>query len=426
MTPPPAGAGRTRLLDALRGLLASWVLLHHMVVYTGFDLNALPWRLLVRHGQEPVAVFFVLSGFAIARSLFARPQPLPSFLLARVWRIYPVYVIALALGVATWWLAPPLARMPWRDPAGPHLEHWSARQVGPLWLHLLLHLTQLHGLLPGAFLPGADTTLVPTAWSLSTEFQFYLLAPALCWLVLPRRGVPRLASWAILAVALVLPDLLRSPLISFANLAGYLDLFVLGILGAITHDGRWRARLVHVLAALVVLAGALAGGRVVVANGVVVWLGFWGLSLLPAAERWLDHPAGRLALWAGAISYPLYIVQMPVLRLSLVATLGVLHPGHGLFLAVWLPVTFGLCFGLAAVLHRYVEVPGTRHGKRLARVPQGRGARPCLAHPGDGPASGVAWRMPFGLAGTARTLPVLPPRDLRPGAGAAETQSDLG
>ena len=88
---------RTRLLDVLRGLLAIWVVLHHIVLFGGFNPHVYPWRLLAHHGQEAVAVFFILSGFAITKSLYARPQHLTSFLIARFWRIYPVYLIALVI-----------------------------------------------------------------------------------------------------------------------------------------------------------------------------------------------------------------------------------------------------------------------------------------------------------------------------------------
>ena len=78
-----ASRDRTYLMDVLRDQLASWVVMHHIVLSSGFDLNAYPWQLMTHHGQEAVLVFFMLSGFAIIKSLYVRPQHWSSFLIAR-------------------------------------------------------------------------------------------------------------------------------------------------------------------------------------------------------------------------------------------------------------------------------------------------------------------------------------------------------
>jgi len=44
---------------------------------------------------------------------------------------------------------------------------------------LLAHLTMLHGAVPDQILPGSSITYLPPAWSISVEWQFYLVAPFL-------------------------------------------------------------------------------------------------------------------------------------------------------------------------------------------------------------------------------------------------------
>jgi len=47
--------------------------------------------------------------------------------------------------------------------------------------HLLAHLTLLHGALPHNILPASEYMFLAPAWSLSLEWQFYLIAPIWIW-----------------------------------------------------------------------------------------------------------------------------------------------------------------------------------------------------------------------------------------------------
>jgi len=90
---------RYRELDALRGLAAISVFLSH-----AFGLLSAPALLpLVRSfglralsdGAAAVDLFFVLSGFVLAKSLFATAIDYRTFLIRRVFRIYPAYWASL-------------------------------------------------------------------------------------------------------------------------------------------------------------------------------------------------------------------------------------------------------------------------------------------------------------------------------------------
>jgi peptidoglycan/LPS O-acetylase OafA/YrhL len=357
---------RTRLMDALRGLLASWVVLHHVVIASGFDQNVYPWRLFAHHGQEPVLVFFILSGFAITKSLGARPQRWLSFLIARLWRIYPVYVVALAIGVGAWWYADDRGGALLVDLGRLQIVGWAPDEGSPRALHFLLHLFQLHGVVPSAWLPHVDTSLVAPAWSLSTEFQFYVIAPLLCLVLLREPRGNQLVLALVLTIAVIWPNFIDVTAISPANVLRYLDLFVLGMIGAIALSNGLLGKLGYTLAAVIVAAASLHSGRVIVATAVCVWLLFWWPSTLATVERLLDTQAGRLCLFVGALSFPLYIIHFPLARLLLIATTDLVPDNRGVFLVVWASATVALSYVGAALLHRYVEVPGTRYGKRIA------------------------------------------------------------
>ena len=175
-------------LDGVRGLLAFYVLLSHMAPFA-----VLPnWiQQPVSHGGAAVDIFFVLSGLVIAQSLQRAGGQAVPFLVARFARIFPVFlaVFAVAIVVAPWSCG--FEQMPWIGPDDAArticVKSWPAA-----WLpEIAAHLTMTHGLFPNAVWPGVWLSFLGAAWSLSTEWQFYLLAllvagrsRRLCWLLL--------------------------------------------------------------------------------------------------------------------------------------------------------------------------------------------------------------------------------------------------
>lgn len=361
----PKADSRARLMDILRGLLASWVVLHHVILVGGFNPDIYPWRVFVRHGQEPVLVFFVLSGFAITKALQLRPQRWLSFLIARLWRIYPAYLVALAIGIAAVMYAkqspvllPTLASL--------QITPWSAEEGVPYSSHILSHLVQAHGLIPSGWLPHVDTSLVAPGWSLSTEFQFYILAPLLVALLLRPWVAGNVVPGLALLTAGLWPYFANDPLIAPANILRYVDLFILGMLGAVMHAGKPAGKLAYSLLGIVVALAGWHAGQIIVVTAVVVWLGFWWGSTLPSVDRLIERRFAQFWLFAGAISYPLYILHYPVVRVMLICGVALLPAERAVFLAAWIPATVVASYLLAALVHHYVEVPGTRYGKRLA------------------------------------------------------------
>ena len=94
-TPPtPASHHRFHLLDALRGLVAVFVVLVHAPAY-------LQTRIPIHNAFLGVDFFFCLSGFVIAFSYERRllgDLSLGSFMRARLIRLYPVYLAGSLLG----------------------------------------------------------------------------------------------------------------------------------------------------------------------------------------------------------------------------------------------------------------------------------------------------------------------------------------
>ena len=138
-------------LDGLRGVLAFYVMLSHTLPFAPMP-GWLVW--LFSHGGAGVDVFFILSGLVIVQSLASfdyRPRP---FLIARVARIYPVFLVVFAVrrgGAA----AGDRVRADGVDRAGqPGTLHLVGRLAERLGRRSSpTHLTMTHGLFPDGVLP---------------------------------------------------------------------------------------------------------------------------------------------------------------------------------------------------------------------------------------------------------------------------------
>ncbi|WP_332878001.1 acyltransferase family protein [Massilia sp. S19_KUP03_FR1] len=157
-------------IDFLRAVAILWVMAYHL---DGSDLRLPAWT---HHGWMGVDLFFVLSGYLIGlqvlRPYGAGRQPdWGLFFQRRAWRILPAYLAVLAL-----YLAVPA----WRE----------SDAMAPLWQFL----TFTTNLLPDY----ARQRAFSHAWSLCVEEHFYLLLPAVVWLLARAPDARRVAGCAVL------------------------------------------------------------------------------------------------------------------------------------------------------------------------------------------------------------------------------------
>jgi peptidoglycan/LPS O-acetylase OafA/YrhL len=354
---------RLECLDGLRGVLAVYVMLGHMAPFA-----ALPaWSIgPLEHGGAAVDVFFVLSGLVIFRSLESCKFQARPFLILRITRIFPVFLVMLAAAVVLQTQPMPFAAMPWVAPAG--LAHDILPQGWPThWaIEIAAHLTMTHGLFPRGVLPDVWNSFLAAPWSLSTEWQFYVLA-----LMLGRARLS--AGWLatvflLLAVAglmwdVAAPEAWRFSRAFLPNKAQY---FALGIASAGWADRRAIRFFAVVLGATLILSAVHASAGKLAPP--LIWTLCLAAQLMPgrlamiaASLRW------RTIQWLGAISYPIYLANEPVqktLALILARFASVDPPMDPVvFDAVWLPGAVALPIAVAALLHRYVERPAHQWGR---------------------------------------------------------------
>ena len=395
-------------LDALRGIAALVVVADHMV-YT-MDMFSPLRGLLSRWlalGQYGVFVFFLVSGYIIPVSL-ERKGSVRSFWVSRVFRLYPVYVLATVGLIA-------LAAAGLGSLAG--ARHRPVSSV-------LGHLLMLSGLLGAPNVPY-------TVWTLSYEMVFYLLITALFVAHAHRRsdvcalgfGALTLLAAGVLPGAAFLDSVAARQVVDVAA-----DILVLGGLAlAVTRGGRLRvlgagtaaATALALVAlnrspatpawqALTILALMFTGTVVYRAEhrqisrrraaGVVAAvfaLAFGGLfwrahlhgeaalrDLVLSQRIWLTSLAlagltflagmalrrrrvPRARTWLGLVSYSVYLVH-PLL-LGVYKNVSWRPPGtpvaRGLTIAVFLAVLLVI----SAMIYRFVESPAQRLGKQTAR-----------------------------------------------------------
>lgn len=358
-------------MDGVRGLLAFYVLLSHMAPFA-----MLPdWiQDAVSHGGAAVDIFFVLSGLVITQSLQRAGGHAVPFLIARFARIFPVFlaVFAVAIVVAQWSCG--FDQMPWIGPDD-EARTICVKSWPPAWLpEIAAHLTMTHGLFPNVVLPGVWLSFLGAAWSLSTEWQFYLLA-----LLVAERS--RQLCWFLLALAIVgMAWRLTAPVpwqFSRAFLPNKAHFFALGVASVAMVRSESGAMARYTLVLIATLAICAVEGRLGKILPPLVWTFCVAVQMRPDMTGLREASSllrSRQARYLGTISYCLYLVNEPIHKM-IGQTLSRFAEGDGwLFTVLWVPLAIGLPVVAAMWLHTCLEVPALRWGRDVAWRFSGRAA----------------------------------------------------
>ena len=93
-------------LEAIRGFVAIYVVIHHLILFTTiYSTTPKFLKLLFRFGREAVLIFFLLSGFVICLSMQKNKKDnFYQYFKKRFLRIYPILIMTFLLSTIVFWL----------------------------------------------------------------------------------------------------------------------------------------------------------------------------------------------------------------------------------------------------------------------------------------------------------------------------------
>lgn len=265
------------MLGTFRLVLALLVALSHVDVRIA-GLNP---------GVVAVVCFYLISGYVMTgllRDHYPSMRRIPHFYGDRALRIFPQYLVVAGLTLA-WFLI-----------VG---EHTAFLKHGPQWSDFLANATVVP--LNYYMFNGSDSfTLIPPAWSLGAEIQFYLLMPfILLWQL--RRSALAIGIMVFVAAAW---GWLNTDTYGYRLLPGVLTFF---LLGSVLYDACFRPDKRDKYIVIFVMIGAAIGVLtlarfdhlmlpynretfvgILIGMPVLYWLG-----RLP--QHWLDNRLGDLS-----------------------------------------------------------------------------------------------------------------------------------
>jgi peptidoglycan/LPS O-acetylase OafA/YrhL len=328
--------------------MAIWVMISHLLKMSGEHLRSGPLWNIFANPQYAVQTFMILSGFVIALVIDRRQESYRDFITRRLFRIYPVFFMATCAGIALHGIWGDLIHQQWpglftKDTLQMFTAIWQATNDNlPAYVAAVLSMT--NGMIPDSLMPHVAVAFIGVVWSLSLEFQFYLISPFLC---------KRLASTGptLLGIlgAIILFVTFRQMILGPARLSTYvaflpcsIEFFVIGILSyhlylwcrhnrdtlvQLFGNNRISFLLAFVILFLLVAADKnrlLLKGQLVDITGDWTAILIWLLTLGWLVDGDLGtqsrlHRIGdiffhsRIALFLGRISYSVYLWHMPVI-----------------------------------------------------------------------------------------------------------------
>lgn len=367
-------------VDGLRFWMSWWVVIQHLLQASGLsNEHSHPIVKLLSMGGLAVMVFAIISGFVITHLVLTKREPYAPYVIRRFFRIYPLYLVAIVLALALrGGYEAVIVDAPWADPSS--ALRFDAQQPS-LWLHTALHLLLLHGLVPDMVLYSASMSILGPAWSLSLEWQFYLVAPAIVAIVLMRgRPLIQLACFVGMAAAMSATYAIADQFEYPAALPLCIGFFLIGVVTRCWLGGTSLPRLLPALAVAGLNLGlyiaaygygrAWMGALPIAIWGVMVWYLHkiqTGQALNPLGRAVDLLLASRPAVIMGRWSYASYLLHLPLFVLVLWLGKAAGLPQNETIYFLMLVATCPVLVAASGLAYRWIEQPGIGLGKRLTR-----------------------------------------------------------
>lgn len=297
--PPPIAVAKTHgkllntaylaRLDHLRFAAAAMVLLYHFFHdYVGAGYRShIPPAAIVAEGHTGVALFMVLSGFIFAHIGHNKEINYKYFVLARIVRIFPLYIFALVLAIST--------------------KRWDFKPID-----ILLFVFPMANFYSAIAIPYFGQL-----WTIGVEFQFYAIFPFL-------NKFTNLRGPRYLFGILVLFVLIRAFYFNlygdardfgYWTILGRMDQFLIGMLGSIVYKSKSRyiSSLLGFPGAAILMLGVLTTFNV----------HFGGYAGSGHSPLWIVWPTIEAGAWMlVTVTYLSWSVRIPAILDELLARFG--------------------------------------------------------------------------------------------------------
>lgn len=278
---------------------------------------------ILKFGWLGVEMFFVLSGFIICWSMpaFYSLKYSGKFILKRIMRIEPPYLISLFLLLSLNWLT---------------IDNYK-----PDWNNVFLHFGYLNNFYNKEFLN-------PVYWTLGLEFQYYLFIALTFPLILKSYG-----KWLILLVSL-LPLFIQVP---GQTLSGSFSLFGLGMTTYLFLSHRITNKEFLMIGLSLIVSGIYLVGWLNILAGIVSVL----FILAPL-------PKNKIITFFSKISFSLYLTH-DIIGSRLVVYLGTLFPKTMYFKGLFFLTGIAVSILFAWLYYLIVEKPFFSVSKLISYAP---------------------------------------------------------
>ena len=329
------------------------------------------------NGVLAVNCFMIISGFVIFMLIDRKQEPYLIYIVRRILRIFPVYFVLLIMAIPSLWLSGVKLGLT------SNLQSQEAIQSTQLaykslwenvWYHIPLHISMFHGLVPKSVLPNASTAFLGPAWSLSLEWQFYLIAPLWYVLFVTRKTWQKMLMYGACLLCILKSHYFFSQIEQGAFLPLQLGFFLAGIASYFLYkhirNFEFKCDIVLPLTFLLLLGIYRIADKPLSLAPFMIWAVVFALLLEPrhSISSKLIGPifTNRVSLWLGKTSYSIYLSHSLVLGLVQYLTLRLLpHSTKTEFLIMLLVATTAITLTFSGFLYQTIERPFILYGKRI-------------------------------------------------------------
>jgi peptidoglycan/LPS O-acetylase OafA/YrhL len=361
---------RINELESLRGILALWVVVSHILPSAGITDQALGKFKFLAEGEYAVQIFIIMSGFFIFFLLDAAREPYGKFIIRRFLRLFPAYFVCLVISLLM--LNPSieiLSNLDWQHPQNLFRIEVIQDSLNYFLPQLVAHLTMLHGAIPDSVLPNSQYAIIGQAWSISLEWQFYLVAPLFFYAIDKKNP---LTITLLLAISCLW--YYSSQSLPQGFLFTQIPFFLLGILSfyfwknyhnlIVLSQQQWALLMPIAVVVTLLFTSEIATTLWVLVFFSIIALGENNdLIVEKIVCRVLNN---KIMLYLGKISYSIYLAHIIVLYGVMYGLERLLPESSQLFyLIMLLTLVPGLTIFISHLLYDLIEKPFIKLGKRL-------------------------------------------------------------